>query len=207
MQKVLIIKSSLMAEASNSSALADDFKAMLAERDPKVEILELDLNQHRLPLLDAEMVAAMYADTPDEGQRQRLAESDALIEQLFAVDTVVLATPMYNFAIPSTLKNYFDLVARVGKTFSYEADGPQGKLTHLKGVVIVASGGDYTQPPYDAYDQVTPYLKTILGFIGVEQLEFVYASNMAQQGEAQQQSLQQARTQLQALLDKTTDDQ
>ena len=200
MQNLLVIKSSLMQQDSISSGLADYYCDLSKQQNLDVSQQELNLNSTALPVLDAETVAAMYAEQPNENQRVKLAASDELIEQLFSVDTLLLAVPMYNFAIPSKLKNYFDLVARVGKTFNYGDQGPEGKLNHLKVIVIVSSGGDYTQPPYDQFDQVTPYLKTILGFVGVQEIEFVYAPNMAQQGETKQQSLERARQQLADLI-------
>lgn len=185
MKNVLIIKSSVLDKGSHSSDLADYFAERIMVENSTLKVSHLDVNQAELPQLDAAMVAAMFAAEPTEQQYATKKISENLIEQLFTTDTLLIATPMYNFAIPSKLKNYIDLVARPGKTFSYQENGPVGHLGHLNVIVVMASGGDYTQAPLNQMDQITPYLTTLFNFLGVKSIRFVYAPGMAMQ-EAEQ---------------------
>jgi FMN-dependent NADH-azoreductase len=115
--------------------------------------------------------------------------SDELIAELKSADTLVLAVPLYNFSVPSTLRAYFDHVARAGVTFRYTASGPQGLLQGKHAYVFVTRGGFYTE----ANDTVTPYLRQFLGFIGITDVQFVYAEGLAISEESREKSLHTAR--------------
>lgn len=101
--------------------------------------------------------------------------SDALIAELRQADTVVIGLPMYNFGVPSTLKAYFDHIARSGVTFQYTAEGPKGLLTGKKAYILAARGGRYAGT---AKDSQTTYVRDFLGFIGITEVEFVYAEGL-----------------------------
>lgn len=176
MTKVLVLKSSILAGYSQSSQLAD-FYVEQAKAQGK-EITVRDLAANPIPVLDGELVGAMRpSETPlSPRQQEALDLSDELIAELQAHDEVVIAAPMYNFNIPTQLKNYFDLIARAGVTFRYTEAGPEGLVTGKKAVVISSRGGIHKDTPTDL---LTPYVKLFLGFIGITAVEFVFAEGIA----------------------------
>lgn len=178
MKTLLRIDASISSQ-SNSKALADQFVASWQAEFPENPVIQRDLSQSPPPPLSEEVVGAMYAEEKTPKQASLLALSDELIAELESADVILISTPMYNFGIPSHLKAYFDLVARVGVTFEYTAEGPKGKLNGKSAISIVTSGGDYRQPPLDKMNFVDGYLTTILGFIGINQVTQVQAAGMA----------------------------
>ncbi len=119
-----------------------------------------------------------------------------LIAEVKAADTLVIAAPMYNFTIPTQLKNWFDLIARAGVTFKYTEAGVQGLIEGKKAVVITTRGGIHKD---SATDNVTPYLKTILGFVGITEVEFVYAEALNMGEEPAAKGIESAKSQLEAI--------
>ncbi|ORM75454.1 FMN-dependent NADH-azoreductase [Pantoea deleyi] len=176
MSKVLVLKSSILAGYSQSSQLADFYVEQAKAQGKEVTIRDLAANP--IPVLDGELVGAMRpSDTPLSARQQdALNLSDELIAELQAHDEVVIAAPMYNFNIPTQLKNYFDLIARAGVTFRYTEAGPEGLVTGKKAVVISSRGGIHKDTPSDL---LTPYVKLFLGFIGITDVEFVLAEGIA----------------------------
>ncbi len=168
MIKVLKIDASGRTEGSVSRDMSDRIAKRMANGG---KIVSRDLNDH-LPFIDEDWIGANFtpADDRTEDQKQKLALSDSLIEELRAADTLVIGTPVYNFGIPATLKAWVDQIARAGVTFRYTEDGPEGLLKGKKAVVAFASGG---VPMGAAMDHVTPYLKTLLGFVGITEIEFL----------------------------------
>jgi FMN-dependent NADH-azoreductase len=178
MSNVLLIHSSVFGEKSQSLGLARDF----LKRYPHRSLVERALAPHTMPHLDGETFAAMGTDAGDlDGrQKQAVALSDELIAELEAADTIVLAVPMYNFSIPSTLKAWIDHVARRGRTFRYSEKGPEGLLKNKKVFVLVARGGVYSKgAPHAAFDFQEPYLRTVLGFLGMTDVTFVHFEGLA----------------------------
>jgi FMN-dependent NADH-azoreductase len=178
MSNVLLIHSSVFGEKSQSLGLARDF----LKRYPHRTLVERALAPHSMPHLDGETFAAMGTDAGDlDGrQKQAVALSDELIAELEAADTIVLAVPMYNFSIPSTLKAWIDHVARRGRTFRYSEKGPEGLLKNKKVFVLVARGGVYSKgAPHAAFDFQEPYLRTVLGFLGMTDVTFVHFEGLA----------------------------
>ncbi|MCP1204567.1 FMN-dependent NADH-azoreductase [Pantoea sp. B550] len=176
MTKVLVLKSSILAGYSQSSQLAD-FYVVQAKAQGK-EVTVRDLAANPIPVLDGELVGAMRPSEAPLSPRQQeaLDLSDELIAELQAHDEVVIAAPMYNFNIPTQLKNYFDLIARAGVTFRYTEAGPEGLVKGKKAVVISSRGGIHKDTPTDL---LTPYVKLFLGFIGITDVEFVFAEGIA----------------------------
>ena len=176
MSKVLVLKSSILAGYSQSGQLADFYVEQAKAQGKDVTVRDLAANP--IPVLDGELVGAMRpSDTPlSPRQQEALALSNALIEELQAHDEVVIAAPMYNFNIPTQLKNYFDLIARAGVTFRYTEAGPEGLVKGKKAVVITSRGGIHKDTPTDL---LTPYVKLFLGFIGITDVEFVFAEGIA----------------------------
>ena len=183
MSNVLLIHSSVFGEKSQSLGLARDF----LKRYPHRSLVERALAPHTMPHLDGETFAAMGTPANDHDGRQQaaVALSDTLIAELEAADTIVLATPMYNFSIPSTLKAWIDHVARRGRTFRYTEKGPEGLLKNKKVFVLGARGGVYSKgTPYAAFDFQEPYLRTVLGFLGLTDVTFVHFEGLAMGPEA-----------------------
>src|SRR5262249_875393 len=178
MRTLLQIRSSLFSDNGESSRLADRFVSAWREANPDGEVLVRDLARTPVPHLDAARFGAFLAKPGERTAAQQSAvdESDALIRELEAADVVVLGLPMYNFGIPSTLKAYFDHIARAGVTFRYTEKGPVGLLTGKKVYVFAARGGVYAGTPGDTQ---TPYIRTFLGFLGMTDVEFVYAEGLA----------------------------
>ena len=176
MSKVLVLKSSILAGYSQSSQLADFYVEQAKAQGKEVTVRDLAANP--IPVLDGELVGAMRpSETPlSPRQQEALDLSDELIAELQAHDEVVIAAPMYNFNIPTQLKNYFDLIARAGVTFRYTEAGPEGLVKGKKAVVISSRGGIHKDTPTDL---LTPYVKLFLGFIGITDVEFVFAEGIA----------------------------
>ncbi|MFW0698233.1 FMN-dependent NADH-azoreductase [Pantoea sp. R13S299] len=176
MTKVLVLKSSILAGYSQSSQLADFYVEQAKAQGKEVTVRDLAANP--IPVLDGELVGAMRpSETPlSPRQQEALDLSDELIAELQAHDEVVIAAPMYNFNIPTQLKNYFDLIARAGVTFRYTEAGPEGLVKGKKAVVISSRGGIHKDTPTDL---LTPYVKLFLGFIGITDVEFVFAEGIA----------------------------
>ncbi|WP_380178136.1 FMN-dependent NADH-azoreductase [Kalamiella sp. sgz302252] len=199
MSKVLVLKSSILAGYSQSNQLADHFVAEWKAAHGGDEIVVRDLAANPIPVLDGELVGALRpsdaALTPR--QQEALALSDELIAEIQSVDTVVITAPMYNFNIPTQLKNYFDLVARAGVTFRYTEKGPEGLITGKKVIVITSRGGIHKDTPSDL---LTPYLKLFLGFLGLSDVQFVFAEGMAYGPEAATKASEEAKAALKQLV-------
>lgn len=183
MTNILQLTTSLNGAEALSSRLARQFVEKLsaaAGRDtgPAPRIVTRDLAARPLPHLDAERFAAFTTAAAQRTPTQRavVAESDALIAELTAADVVVIGLPMYNFGVPSTLKTYFDHVARAGVTFRYTADGPEGLLRGKRAYVIATRGGRHAGTSRDLQ---SAFMRQFLGFIGIADVEFIYAEGLA----------------------------
>lgn len=187
MNTLLKITSSLAGANGQSSQLADSFAANWLAQHPNGRVVTRDLSADATPHLTAERFQALLAKPEERTAEQRavVEYSDALIEELKSADTMVFAVPMYNFSVPSTLRAYFDHVARAGVTFRYTAAGPQGLIQGKHAYVFITRGGYYA----DAADTQTPYLRQFLGFIGLTDVQFVYAEGLGISAEARERSL------------------
>jgi len=195
MTNVLALKSSILGEHSSSSKLIDQLLATY--KGQSAIITERDLALQSLPVLDGEIALAMRApEQLNEKQRQALTLSDELIAELVLADLLVIAAPMYNFMIPTQLKNWIDLIARAGKTFSYSEQGPVGLITNTRAIIVTTRGGAHKD---QISDQEIPYLKNILSFIGINHVEVVYAESLAMGAETAAFNLEQASQQIQVL--------
>jgi FMN-dependent NADH-azoreductase len=183
MLTLLKLDSSPMGERSVSRKLTTQFAETWLKSHPKGTILARDLTALAIPAIGAPWVAA--AHTPEQArtpeQTKLLSISDALIADLQQADEYVFGVPMHNFSIPSTLKLWIDQVIRAGKTFSYTSAGPAGLLTGKKATLLIATGGAYEQgTPLASFNFVTPYLLTVLGFIGITDVTIIAAESTAQ---------------------------
>jgi FMN-dependent NADH-azoreductase len=194
---ILQIKSSLSGDQGYSSRLANEFVTALLERNPGASLVVRDLVRNPVPHLDPARLAALGAkDKPSAV----LAESDALIEELRQADVLVLGLPMYNFGVPSQLKAWYDHVARAGVTFRYTERGPQGLLTGKKATIFAARGGEYAAAGSDWQAQ---FVRVILGFIGITDIQFVFAEGLAVSEASREASLAAARSTLRKLVPET----
>ena len=198
MKTLLQLKSSIFSSNGLSSRLADEFIAAWREANPGATIIVRDLARDPLPHLDAERFAALLARPEDRTAAQAavVEQSDALIEEIRRAQVIVLGLPMYNFGLPSTLKAYFDHIARAGVTFRYTEKGSVGLLTGKKAYVFATRGWRYAGTPLESQ---TPYVRQFLGFLGIEDVKFVYAEGLAVSEAAKQAGLAQARDAIERL--------
>ncbi|TOQ75744.1 FMN-dependent NADH-azoreductase [Vibrio parahaemolyticus] len=190
MSRVLALKSSILGDYSQSNKLVEDFIKNVDQDKLTVR----DLTANPLPVLDFAVATALRA-TEDLSQEQQAVVdlSDTLIEEVKAADTLVIAAPMYNFTIPTQLKNWIDLIARAGVTFKYTENGVQGLIEGKKAIVVTTRGGIHKDSPTD---NVTPYLRTVLGFVGITDVEFVYAEALNMGEDAASKGISDAQSQL-----------
>lgn len=195
MSRVLVIESSARQEGSVSRQLTQEFLTHWRAVHPTDEITVRDLARQPVPHLDIDLLGGWMKPVEQQSAAEKTARerSDELTEELLAADVLVLATPMYNFGIPSTLKAWLDHVLRAGITFKYTETGPQGLLSGKRAYVLSARGGIYAGT---SQDQLEPYLRQALGFIGIRDVEFVNAEGMNLGGEQMEKGLQVAKTQL-----------
>lgn len=196
--KVLVIQSSVRAQDANSSKLASMIVDKIKARHAGASIETLDLGSNPHPVLDGAAVGAIFTPSEQRSTEQaaRLALDDGLIAKVQSVDTLVIGVPMYNFAIPVQLKSFFDAIARAGVTFRYTENGPEGLIKGKKVYLALARGGLYRDTPADTQ---VPYLKTILGFLGMTDVECVYAEGMAMGPDGVTKGFAEAEKQLDAL--------
>ncbi|MDW2368440.1 FMN-dependent NADH-azoreductase [Vibrio sp. 1078-1] len=190
MSRVLALKSSILGDYSQSNKLVENFIKNVDQDKLTVR----DLAANPLPVLDFAVATALRA-TEDLSQEQQAVVnlSDTLIEEVKAADTLVIAAPMYNFTIPTQLKNWIDLIARAGVTFKYTENGVQGLIEGKKAIVVTTRGGIHKDSPTD---NVTPYLRTVLGFVGITDVEFVYAEALNMGEDAAAKGISEAQSQL-----------
>jgi FMN-dependent NADH-azoreductase len=203
MSKLLLVTSSLFANQSKSGEIAREFVEAWRRTHPGTSVVERELTAATMPHLSLDALGALM--TPPEQrsveQTASVGFGDGLIEELEAADTIVLAVPMYNFSVPSTLKAWIDHVARAGRTFRYTATGPEGLLKGKKVYVVTGRGGVYTgDSPAKVFDFQEPYLRGILGFLGLDDVTFIHVEGLKVSPEAAEQGVAKARERIAALV-------
>lgn len=195
--RILRIDASARVEGSITRALADRLLEGLEARAGDLAVVRRDLSSG-MPLIDADWVAANLADPEvrSDAQRAALAASDALIAEAMAADVWVIATPIYNFGVPAALKAWVDQIARARVTFRYTEAGPEGLLKNKKVYILVATGGTEVG---SAIDFATPWLRFVLGFLGVTDIEAIAADCGNVRGAA---AAEQAAVRVDATLDR-----
>ncbi|WAJ36239.1 FMN-dependent NADH-azoreductase [Pseudomonas sp. GOM7] len=195
MSRVLVIESSARQQGSVSRELTQQFIAQWQAANPADQVQVRDVAANPLPHLDLTLLGGWMtpAEQQSAAEKAALARSNELTEELLAADVLVLAAPMYNFAIPSTLKTWLDHVLRAGVTFKYTETGPQGLLTGKRAIVLTARGGIYAG---SALDHQEPYLRQVLAFIGIHDVQFIHAEGMNMGGEFVEKGLAQAKAKL-----------
>ena len=195
MSKVLILKSSILGGYSQSGHLIEHLSQLWTEQGADITVR--DLAAEPLPVLDGEIAMGLRGgDDLSERQQEVLNLSNKLIQELKNHDTIVIAAPMYNFSIPTQLKNWIDLIARAGVSFTYTENGPEGLITGKRAILITTRGGVHKDSPAD---HVVPYLKTVLGFIGIEDVETVYGEALSMGPEATEKAKSEAKAALNAI--------
>ncbi|MDR3792228.1 MAG: NAD(P)H-dependent oxidoreductase [Terracidiphilus sp.] len=204
MSAILHIDASPRSE-SVSSALAAKYVAELKKKDPSATVYHHNTTHEKLPFVDEAALGVLYAsvENPTEEQKKILTLSDRLIDEFLSADTIVVGVPMWNLGIPASLKAWVDLISRPGRTFQYTAGGGVAPLvpTGKKVIVFASRGGAYPAgSPWEAYNQVDPYLRTIFGFFGLTDVTIIHADNQNRSGSAPAEGLAAAEQQLAALL-------
>ncbi len=177
MKNLLLIHSSLFALGGQSNQLTDQFVKQWQEYNSDAQITVRDVAANPIPHLDSERVTAFFtaAEKRTFAQKEIVAESDTLIDEIKQAQIIVMGLPMYNFGIPSTLKSYFDHIARAGITFKYTEKGAVGLLEDKKAYIFATRGGIYAGTPLDTQ---TDYIRNFLAFIGITDVEFIYAEGL-----------------------------
>lgn len=166
---ILVIESSINGNRSYSNQLADGILGSILSAKPGSRVVRRNLADHPFPHLGAEHMAA-FATPENErtpGQRQLAEPSDEAIGELLAADHIIIGVPMYNFGISGYLKAWLNHIARAGLTFSYASGQPQGLVTGKKVYLAISTGGVYSSGAMKALDFTEPYLRTMLGFLGM----------------------------------------
>ena len=189
MNNVLVLKSSILADNSQTNQLSDYFVSKLADKNVVIR----DLAANPLPHFDATAVTALRGQPTSAEENALLALSDELVAEIKKADTLIINTPMYNFHIPTQLKSYFDFIARPRVTFQYTENGPEGLLKGKKAIVLSAFGGFHQN---QSTDHVTAYIKTILGFVGITDVQFVYVEGIGFGPKAVEKAQAQAKAEI-----------
>ena len=197
MKTLLKIQTSLFKDLGQSSVLVNQFAESWLARHPEGQVLTRDLAANPVPHLDLARFQAFTAKPEDRTtkQQQVVDYSDTLIEELRSADVIVLGVPMYNFDVPSVLRAYFDHIARAGETFRYTNEGPEGLLKGKKAYVFITRGGVYGE----GHSQ-SEYVRQFLGFVGLTDVQIVYAEGLAMSDESKTTSLAAAQERISKLL-------
>jgi FMN-dependent NADH-azoreductase len=199
MKSLLVINSSAAREGSVSRELVEFAVDRLLQAQPQKQVVRRDLGAHPVPHLSVETLNGVRGTpaTPAESAARKL--SDELIAEVRAADTLVIGAPMYNFGVTTGLRAWFDHVLRAGETFSYSAEGPRGLLGGKRVIVIESRGGLYSEGPAAAIDFQEPYLRHLLGFVGITDVTFVHAEKIGYGPEARAVAITAARRKIEAL--------
>ncbi|KZS51271.1 MULTISPECIES: FMN-dependent NADH-azoreductase [Rhizobium] len=200
MSSILLLTSSPRAE-SLSTPIAVDLAEKLKSQNPGSLVVRRDLATNPLPHIDDLFTGAIRkpAEARTAEEIAAIKTSDELVNELFAADTIVISTGLINFNIYSSLKTWIDNVARAGVTFKYTESGPVGLLTGKKVYVVLASGGVYSQGPAAPLNHAVPYLKSVLGFLGITDIETIYVEGLAFGPEAAEKAIDAAKSRVQEI--------
>ena len=197
MSQILLLQSSLNGPASRTNQLMEHFLQTRREQGHQDQVVVRDLTALDLPVLDSPLFHALRGAEPaNEAIRQAVALSDRLIDELKAADLLLSGAPMYNLNGPTPLKNWFYLVARARVTFRYTDTYPMGLVEGVNALVFSSRGGVHQG---QATDAVTPYLQSVLGLMGIAEVEFVYAEGMDLHPHGAEQGMREAHARIAGL--------
>ncbi|NLS16167.1 FMN-dependent NADH-azoreductase [Rhizobium sp. P40RR-XXII] len=190
MSSILLLTSSPRPD-SLSTKIATELAEKIKTNNPGKTLVHRDLAADNLPHIDGPFTAAIRtpADARTPEQQELVKVSDALVDELLAADTLVIGTGLINFNIYSSLKTWIDNIARAGRTFTYTETGPKGLATGKKAYIVLASGGVYSEGPAAPLNHAVPYLKSVLAFIGITDVETVYIEGVAFGPEAAEKAI------------------
>jgi len=198
MKDILLITSSPRGEDSYSTQVARNLVDRIQAEFPGANVKTRDLWRAPLPILDVARVAAIRNPTTDGLSPEQLEfrqQSDAFIADLFEADTIVIASGMINFSVPTVLKAWIDMVARSGQTFRYTESGPEGLLKNKKAYLVLASGGVYSEGPMQAMDHQSSYLHAVLSFMGLNDIQTIRVEGVAYGPDAAELAVSSAKNQ------------
>jgi FMN-dependent NADH-azoreductase len=199
---VLHIDSSPRGVDSVSRDLTRQIVNRLKAVEPTLDVVQYDLGDRPLPHLSSDAIGALrQAELATAEQRELGALSDRMIEQLQRADLIVIGSPMHNFGITSQLKAWFDTIIRAGKTFSYGEQGPEGLLKDKRAIVVETRGGVYTTGSAASFNHQEPHLKTLLGFIGISDVQFIHAEGLDMGPDSRANGLAHAKSAIEQVLD------
>lgn len=178
MSNLLVINSSANTGESVSRILIEEAVIQITAAAPGTKVVRRDLGSNPVPHLTTANLAGVRGTPSTDEERAARALSDTLIGELKAADTVVIAAPMYNFSVPTSLRAWFDFVLRAGETFRYSEAGPEGLLKGKIVIVLTSRGGLYSEGPAAAADFQEPYLRHLLGFVGITDVTFIHAEKI-----------------------------
>lgn len=192
---LLYIDASPRGRRSHSRRVGQRFLSAWTTAHPDARVISRDIGNEPPPFVTEAWVEGAYAPAEQQSvaAREAIAVSNTYVDELLTADEIVIATPIYNLSVPAVLKAWIDQVVRAGRTFGLNAGGYVGLAGDKRVIVIVASGGD-SRPgtPAAAYNFIEPYLRGILGFIGISRVEFVYAHSLSQPEEQRETIIDQA---------------
>lgn len=194
MTTVLHIKSSSNLHSANTRNVGDALHSRFAAQGAAITVR--DLATSPVPHIDPAFLGALFSGKPDASE---LALSDTLLDEVIKSDVLLIEAPMYNFAIPSVLKAWIDHVARAGKAFRYTAEGPQGLLGGKKAILVLSSGGIYSEGPAQALDHQETYLRAIMNFFGITDIQTIRIEGVALGADKAEAALKTAKDQAAAL--------
>jgi FMN-dependent NADH-azoreductase len=190
-RNILYIESSIFGAEGASSQLAAHLLEQLRQQPGEVSVTERHLHSNTIPHFDTDTIGAISTGES--------VLADTLIAEVQAADTLIIGAPMYNFGVPTQLKAWFDHIARAGVTFHYTENGPQGMLTGKKAYVLTSRGGIHKDAVTDVQ---VPFLRNILGFLGISDVSFIYAEGLNLGGDSHEQGMAAAREQIAQLLQR-----
>jgi len=197
--QLLHIETSVFGPNGQSAQLAERFLARWHRFHPETSVTTRDLAAEPIPHLDGTAFSGFMSTAAERTEAQTIAteRSDILIAEVRAADVIVIGMPLYNLGVPSTFKSWIDHIARAGETFRYTETGPEGLLTGKKVYVMAARGGVYQDTPYDTQ---TPYIRNILGLMGITDVSFVNAEGLAMGDDAKTAAISAAHARIDELL-------
>lgn len=193
MVTLLQVDSSPRSERSISRSLTKQFVQIWQHADPNSHVIYRDVGRYPVPPIDEAWIAAAFTppDQMNPDLESALKISNELIDELFTADFLVVGIPMYNYSVPANFKAYIDQIVRVGQTFAIDTDGYQGLVNGKRAVVITTRGGSYAGSPLDFQE---PYLRAVFEFIGITDIAFIHAENLAMGTEERQRAITSAHT-------------
>lgn len=200
-KQILVVDSSPRAGAV-SRKLTGEIAGRLQKQYPEARVVHRDLAAAPLPHLTEDVITAFYTrpDQRDDRLKEAIVLSDAAVDELLASDIIVIGAPMWNFNVPSVLKAWIDHVVRAGRTFVFGPNGSEGLASGRKAIVVLSSGGIYSEGPAQAMDFHTTYLRSLLGFIGVTDVSFVRAEGVSVGKDGYEKALTSAEAQMSQVL-------